>query len=230
MNCVWEVVLKAKKSGYGLEELRFINSQSPSPYTESSFDFLNSDTVENREIEINPLYRFAMQLGEIFLPDVVGYENVRAMFLDVMLHYVAIWDLRSGGDKKELRAMYILKEVQEGRFLKSIRETLLDLEFNKAKRIIFCLLDLYKCKDYITIFSKALKELYPKANLYIHSENLRKLILFTGVDKTKKDMERIEMLKELFLPISYETDIFWKYHFGIVGVKESMKIGKMALY
>ena len=230
MNCVWEVVLKAKKSGYGLEELRFINSQSPSPYTESSFDFLNSDTVEDREIEINPLYRFATQLGEIFLPDVVGYENVRAMFLDVMLHYVAIWDLRSGGDKKELRAMYILNEIQEGKFLKSIRETLLDLELNKAKRIIFCLLDLYKCKDYITIFRKALKELYPKANLYIHSENLRKLILFTGVDKTKKDMERIEMLKELFLPISYETDIFWKYHFGIVGVKESMKIGKMALY
>lgn len=230
MNCVWEVVLKAKKSGHGLEELRFINSQSPSPYTESSFDFLNSDTVEDREIEINPLYRFATQLGEIFLPDVVGYENVRAMLLDVMLHYVAIWDLRSGGDKKELRAMYILNEIQEGRFLKSIRETLLDLELNKAKRIIFCLLDLYKCKDYITIFRKALKELYPKANLYIHSENLRKLILFTGVDKTKKDMERIEMLKELFLPISYETDIFWKYHFGIVGVKESMKIGKMALY
>jgi hypothetical protein len=230
MNCVWEVVLKAKKSGYGLEELIFINSQSPSPYTESSFDFLNSDTVDDREIEINPLYRFATQLGEIFLPDVVGYENVRAMFLDVMFHYVAVWDLRSGGDKKELRAMYILNEIQEGRFLKSIRETLLDLEINKAKRIIFCLLDLYKCKDYITIFRKALKELYPKANLYIHSENLRKLILFTGVDKTKKDMERIEMLKELFLPISYETDIFWKYHFGIVGVKESMKIGKMALY
>lgn len=230
MNCVWEVVLKAKKSGYGLEELIFINSQSPSPYTESSFDFLNSDTVDDREIEINPLYRFATQLGEIFLPDVVGYENVRAMFLDVMFHYVAVWDLRSGGDKKELRAMYILNEIQEGRFLKSIRETLLDLEINKAKRIIFCLLDLYKCKDYITIFRKALKELYPKANLYIHSENLRKLILFTGVYKTKKDMERIEMLKELFLPISYETDIFWKYHFGIVGVKESMKIGKMALY
>mgnify|MGYP000946887701 FL=1 len=230
MNCVWEVVLKAKKSGYGLEELIFINSQSPSPYTESSFDFLNSDTVDDREIEINPLYRFATQLGEIFLPDVVGYENVRAMFLDIMLHYLAVWDLRSGGDKKELRAMYILNEIQEGRFLKSIRETLLDLELNKAKRIIFCLLDLYKCKDYITIFRKALKELYPKANLYIHSENLRKLILFTGVDKTKKDMERIEMLKELFLPISYETDIFWKYHFGIVGVKESMKIGKMALY
>lgn len=26
MNCIWEIVLKAKKNGYKLEELRFINS------------------------------------------------------------------------------------------------------------------------------------------------------------------------------------------------------------
>ena len=39
MNCIWEIVLKAQRSGYKLEELRFINSKSPSPYTESSFDF-----------------------------------------------------------------------------------------------------------------------------------------------------------------------------------------------
>jgi len=36
-----------------LEELRFINSKSPSPYTESSFDFLNYDTVEDTELEEN---------------------------------------------------------------------------------------------------------------------------------------------------------------------------------
>ena len=40
MNCIWETVLKAKRSVYKLEELRFINSKSPGPYTESSFDFL----------------------------------------------------------------------------------------------------------------------------------------------------------------------------------------------
>ena len=190
MNCIWEIALKAQKSGYNLEDLRFINSENPSPYTESSFDFLNSDTIEENEIEVNPLYRFANELGEIFLPDVKGYEEVREIFLDVIMHYIAVWDLRSGGDKKELRAMYILKEIEEGRFLKSIRKILISLGFEKSKRIIFCLLDLYKCKDYITIFRKALRELYPKANLYNHSENLRKFTIFTGVDKTKEDMER----------------------------------------
>ena len=230
MNCVWEIVLKAQKSGYNLEELRFINSGSPSPYTESSFDFLNSDTIEESEIEVNPLYRFANELGEVFLPDVKGYEKAREIFLDVIMHYVAVWDLRSGGDKKELRAMYILKEIEEGRFLKSIRKTLLSLDFEKSKRIIFYLLDLCRCKDYITVFRKALRELCPKANLYIHSENLRKFTIFTGVDKTKEEVERMEMLEKLFLPISYETDVFWKYHFGIIGVDESMKIGKTAIY
>jgi hypothetical protein len=53
MNCIWEIVLKAKRSVYKLEELRFINSKSPGPYTESSFDFLNYDTVEDTELEEN---------------------------------------------------------------------------------------------------------------------------------------------------------------------------------
>ena len=53
MNCIWEIVLKAKRSVYKLEELRFINSKSPSTYTESSFDFLNYDTVEDTELEMN---------------------------------------------------------------------------------------------------------------------------------------------------------------------------------
>ena len=230
MNCIWEIVLKAQRSGYNLENLRFINSGNPSPYTESTFDFLNADMIENSIVEVNPLYRFANELGEVFLPDVKGYEKVREIFLDVIMHYIAVWDLRSGTDKKELRAMYILKEIEEGKFLKSIRKTLFSLGFEKSKRIVFCLLDLYECKDYITIFRKALRELYPKANLYNHSENLRKFTIFTGVDKTKEDMERMEMLKKLFLPISYETEIFWKHHFGIIGVDESMRIGETAIY
>jgi hypothetical protein len=32
------------------------------------------------------------------------------------------------------------------------------------------------------------------------------------------------------LPISYETEIFWKHHFGIIGVDESMRIGETAIY
>ena len=56
MNCIWEIVLIAKKNGYKLEELRFINSKSPSPYKESSFDFLNYDTVEDKELD-RSIYR-----------------------------------------------------------------------------------------------------------------------------------------------------------------------------
>ena len=186
--------------------------------------------IENSIVEVNPIYRFANELGEVFLPDVKGYEKVREIFLDVIMHYIAVWDLRSGTDKKELRAMYILKEIESGAFLKRFREILFYLGFDKAKRIRFCLLDLYSCVDYITIFKKALRGLYPNSNLYIHSEDVKKLILFTGVDKTKKDIETIEMLKDMFLSLSYEMDVFWKHHFGVIGVGESMRIGEIAIY
>jgi hypothetical protein len=96
MNCVWEIALKAQKSGYTLQDLRFINSVSPSPHTESAFDFLNADMIENSIVEINPLYHFVNELGKIFLSDVKGYEKVREIFLR---HNNAL-DLRSGEIKK----------------------------------------------------------------------------------------------------------------------------------
>ncbi|ETO99348.1 hypothetical protein HMPREF1495_0737 [Lachnoanaerobaculum sp. MSX33] len=98
MNCIWEIVLKAQRSGYNLDNLRFINSGSPSLYTESTFEFLNANMIEDNVVEVNPLYRFSNELGDIFLPDIVGYENIRELFLDVMMHYIAVWDLRSGTD------------------------------------------------------------------------------------------------------------------------------------
>ena len=87
MNCIWEIALKAQKSGYNLEDLRFINSENPSPYTESTFDFLNADMIENSIVEVNPLYRFANELGEVFLPDVKGYEKENGRLSLVRLLY-----------------------------------------------------------------------------------------------------------------------------------------------
>ena len=124
MNCIWEIALKAQKSGYNLEDLRFRNSESPSPYTESSFDFLNSDTIEENEIEVNPLYRFANELGEIFLPDVEGFESVRKIFLDIIFHYIAVWDLRSGGDKKRVKGNVYLKRDRRGQVSKKYKKNL----------------------------------------------------------------------------------------------------------
>ncbi len=230
MNCIWEIVLKAKEQGYMFDELRFINSDNPSPYTESSFDLINTETIYNRLIEVNPLYRFPLQLGELFLGDVKGYDKTREIFLDAMMHYIAVWDLRSGYDKKEYQALHVLREIENGSYYAFAKEALLSCSYSKVKRIIFYLLDLYKSRDYITSFKRAVKELYPKANIYISSDDGRKIIVFLGIDENTIERKKIDMLCDMFLPLSYKVDVFWNKHFGVVGVDESMIIDNIALY
>jgi len=37
------------------------------------------------------------------------------------------------------------------------------------------------------------------------------------------------LLTEIFLDIHYQVDVFYEYHFGIIGVAETMIIGEIAL-
>ena len=41
---------------------------------------------------------------------------------------------------------------------------------------------------------------------------------------------RRELITRLFLDIRYQAEIFYEYHFGIIGVEETMEIGGIAIY
>lgn len=41
--------------------------------------------------------------------------------------------------------------------------------------------------------------------------------------------ERLSLLTDMFLDIRYQTEIFYEYHFGIIGVNETMQIGRIAI-
>ena len=84
--------------------------------------------IENSIVEVNPIYRFANELGEVFLPDVKGYEKVREIFLDVIMHYIAVWDLRSGTDKKGAYGNVYIKRDRRGKVSKKYKK---DLVFSR---------------------------------------------------------------------------------------------------
>ena len=101
MNYVWEVLLAARETEIGEEDLRFYSEREPSPYVEVSFAEMNTVVLENAEVGVNPLYRFGDVFSEMFSPDLHAYEKTRTLFLDVFMHYMARTDLLSGMHRQE---------------------------------------------------------------------------------------------------------------------------------
>ena len=58
MQYIWEVVLAAEKNGIREADLRYEVAEVRSPYLEVSFCDLNTQTVEQTAVEVNPFYRF----------------------------------------------------------------------------------------------------------------------------------------------------------------------------
>ena len=109
MQYIWEVVLAAEKNGIREADLQYEVPEVRSPYLEVSFYDLNTQTVEQTAVEVNPFYRFFDIFSEILDINQKEYEKTREIFVDTVFHYLALTDLRMGMSKKD----YYLKFLAE---------------------------------------------------------------------------------------------------------------------
>lgn len=55
------------------------------------------------------------------------------------------------------------------------------------------------------------------------------MLVYTGLRKERNLEQRIRFLIDTFLDIRYHVEIFYEYHFGIIGVEETMQIDEIAI-
>lgn len=114
MNYAWEAVLAADASGVLREELRFVPACGSSPYTEIVQENINGQEIENPEIKLNPLHRFAREFSAMFDANLEGFEKTREIFFDSFMHYMVQMDLRQGMSKQEYAMDGLLRDLAEG--------------------------------------------------------------------------------------------------------------------
>ncbi len=56
------------------------------------------------------------------------------------------------------------------------------------------------------------------------------VLIYIGADNNDLNRGKIDLLQEMFLPIGYSTRMFWKNHFGIIGVNDTMKIDEIEIF
>ena len=82
----------------------------------------------------------------------------------------------------------------------------------------------------LAIFLDMVRGMAGDSIVYHNQEHPDELLIYIRQRKTKELARRMELITRLFLDIRYQAEIFYEYHFGIIGVEETMEIGGIAIY
>ncbi len=230
LNFLWDIVLRAKQQGKLEEDLFFRQAEVYSPFFEPSFPYINEQFVEDNEIELNLLYRFADIFQAILSEEISEFPEFQAYFIDAALHMIVYTDLYHGLTKRDIYIRKLLVELRNGIYWSTSAEKFGVLSGKGQERMAVLLLMQMENGSSLLIFRRVLLALFPKVMLYQIKADRKKLLLYLREKPTDINQQMLQYAQDMFLPVSYQLRVFWEHHFGIIGVEVTMKIDEIALY
>lgn len=230
MNFVWEAALCADKSGIDREDIRYTPTQAGSPYLEVMLENLNDSLLTQPIVEVNPLYRFSAVFSEIFDINLSECKELREIFFDIYMQYMVQLDLRQRLSRKEYQLKYILQDFLFNVCQIDSRTAVLQMARGEVPQMMQLVWKFYRCGNGVQLFQKAMRILYPSSLIYENRGKTNQLLVYIGERENDEGRIRMEYLQAVFLPIYVQVYMFWDYHFGIIGIDETMIINEMVLF
>lgn len=229
MQYIWEVVLAAEKNGIREADLRYEVAEVRSPYLEVSFCDLNTQTVEQTVVEVNPFYRFFDIFSGVLDINQKEYEKTKEIFVDAVFHYLALTDLRMGMSRKDYYFKFLVEELESGQFGRKEKAAIQLFSSYEKKYIVLALMDVISSRNYREIFKWLFQEIYQDSIIYKSMDCANELYIYVGSAETQEERKRVQFLLDTFLPIGVRTEVFYQEHFGILEVEETMILDKVLL-
>ena len=230
MNYIWEVLLQGEEQGLAEESIHFVPSPVANPYREVFFGNINRADIDGASIEVNAYYRFSHVFEALLGESMDERTETRAALFDILMHFLAALDLRSGMCRAEYYMHFLIGDIEAGRYGRHNAERL--KRFNsKDKRLVAAeLVRMYKAGSSMRLFAKLLQAIFPGAIVYLDARGVRELLIYVGKKQTETLSEQMGLLCDMFVPADYSVKLFWEYHFGLIGVPETMEIGQIMMY
>lgn len=229
MQYIWEVVLAARKNGIKDSDLQYQEAKIRSPYLEVSFCDLNTESIEQNIVEVNPFYRFHDIFNRILDINLKEYEKTKELFVDAVFHYLAITDLRMGMSKKDYYFRFLLRELESGQLGQRAKEAIRLFSQNEKKYIVLALMDFVHSQSHLEAFKRLFGEIYPNSVIYVSQDCANEYFIYVGSAETQTERERVRFLLDTFLPMGIRTEVFYTDHFGILDVEGTMVMDRILL-
>lgn len=228
MNFIWDIILTAQGLGMKKEDIFFEMAENSSPWYEQSFTILNEKEIPNPKVPINPLFRFGETFGAFLHSDLDEMEELKGYILDIALHFICEADLQKGITPQDVYKKFIKDEFLN--FGASERMVFFKFTLEEQEKFLICYLNQLKIGSHLTHFREMVHHIYPNAILYQIKDEPEELLLYLDCEKTQEREEKLQLLLDCFLPLFYRISLFWDRHFGVIEVKETMKLEEIQLF
>ena len=166
-----------------------------SPYLEVSFCDLNTQTVEQTVVEVNPFYRFFDIFSEILDINQKGYEKTREIFVDTVFHYLALTDLRMGMSKKDYYLKFLAEELESGQFGSKAKAAMRLFSRYEKRYLVLALMDVVASRNYLEIFKWLFQEIYINSMSY-GNKKIIGASMKGNVTAVKKDTVKVVLMED----------------------------------
>ena len=146
-----------------------------------------------------------------------------------MVHGLAGNDVLSGMSRKEYYKELLYQDFQKGAFGENARKEL--GLFNREERevVLSGLLRQYETGSSLDIFKDMVEDLVDESIVYQSNDSFYEILVFIGQKKTETAQGRMDLLTRLFVELPYHVELYYEYHFGIMGVDCTMELDDMTL-
>ncbi|MDE5910288.1 MAG: hypothetical protein K2H52_16375 [Lachnospiraceae bacterium] len=230
MNYLWEIMLAAKEQGISEDEINFKVARKYSPYMELSEEFLNKVKLEEPyTVEINPYYRFQPIFQYMFHPDLEDDPSLRSGLFQLLMHQLAENDLKMGMTREEYYKKLLGEAISGQVYGREATDAFTLFTGKERETLLEGMLMLYRTGESLTLFRHVMCALISDCIVYNSNEDPFQILIYIGKKKTEELERKNEFIIKQFLGIQYQADLYYEYHFGIIGIGETMEVGEIAI-
>ncbi len=231
---IWHIMHLRRKTGVSVRHVKFLASKKISPYLELNLEEMNFKELDREGekylIHVNPFIRFTDTFTHLLEVNYKKAQKLREALGNLFFHFMANLDAFEGKSIREFELEFIIEDLENGVFGEKVKKLLDNFDELEKYKIAENLHDLYTYDNRMEVYKKGIKKIFRDSIIYDNNFNKEVLVVYINEEETTKNKEKFELLNILFLPLGMKYRIFWKYHFGIVELDVTMKVGNMAVY
>ena len=221
---LWQMIMS------DLQQIEFFQPQEFCPYLEiDHFDIYEQD--KKKKIAYNGMYRYEKIFTDLFEKDTIDKADKDWLF-DVMIHVLLLLEFRNGISKKEYEIRKKIQRIKLGMYGQKAKKQI-NLLDAKSQYIVGNYMERQeRIGASVTLFGEVCRWLIADGVLYKNSIDSKKLILCCNenVLKNPEINAKIELLKQMFLPLEYEVCVYADETLGIIGENITMQADKMVMF